>query len=226
LGLVYVQLEKYLPVNVSLYEQAREAHKEKQYEKAIELYKKFIEENPGDSGIIKARYSLAGSYELLGQYENAISEYNKVIESATGDELAALSQYTIASLYMNSGDNDKAREYLNRLIKDFPNNLYVRKGKPQKLFAQTLENEEQWGEAISYYHLILDLEGFQDTGEIKFKIGRCFEILGNSVSARNAYLDLVRDPIVQQQWRESAQQELNRLYQSDLITTTNKIVEE
>ena len=226
LGVGYVQLENFLPTRVSLYEQARAAHKEKDYKKAVELYQKFIKENPNDSNAVKARYSLAGSYELLGDFKNAISEYNNVIKSATEDELAALSQYTVANLYINLEDNNKAREYLNNLIENFPKNLYVRKGKPQKLFALTLENEGKWGEAISYYHLILDLEGFQDNGEIKFKIGRCFEILGNSNSARKAYLDLVRDPLTQEEWRQKAQQELNRLYQSDLITATNRMVEE
>lgn len=216
LGVAFVQLENYLGPKISDYELGRNAHRSQDYEEAIKLYSEYIEENSEGRVTEQAKYSLAGCFEMIEDFNGAMSQYRGLIQDCSNEELAALSLYNLAALEMKLGSNESARKNLSQMIETYPKSLYVRKGKPQLLFARVLENEQNWEEAVAYYYLILDQPDFQDDGEVRFKIGRGYEILEEVGTAQNAYREIVRDPLTEEVWRGKAQGRLSQLYQSNL----------
>ena len=61
-----------------LLNQADAAFDSKEYNEALELYKKFLDKYPNNPDAYRAQLGVAKSYKELGEYDNAIESYNKV----------------------------------------------------------------------------------------------------------------------------------------------------
>ena len=86
-------------------------YQEKNYEKAIELYKEYLVENPND---FDANLNIATMYKHMGKEEDAIS-YMMKLNYANDEE--AINLYSLLSLYYDVKDKDKCIEICDKLIK-------------------------------------------------------------------------------------------------------------
>lgn len=97
---------------VMAYEQwANSYKKSKEYDKAIEIYKFLLEEDPNDSAI---NVFLASTYKSIGDYKKAIEIYKKRVNK---DPKFAPSHYQLATLYSLSKNKKLSIEELREAIK-------------------------------------------------------------------------------------------------------------
>jgi len=88
----------------------------KQYEKAIEEFKKAIELKPGYAD---AYHNLANVYGETGDIENAIENYQNAIKY---NQNLWQSYQNLGAIYFNSGDKEKAKKYLKKALELNPEN--------------------------------------------------------------------------------------------------------
>jgi tol-pal system protein YbgF len=115
-----VKKEPPAPEDQKKYNEAIQAVKEKQYEKAIRLFRGFIKSYPGHNLNDNAQYWIGESYYAQKKYEEAIIEFEEVIQQyPKGDKVpAALLKEGLAFHELN--DNTPARQILKKLIDQFP----------------------------------------------------------------------------------------------------------
>jgi tol-pal system protein YbgF len=102
------------------YSQATDAMNQKQYEKAIRLYRGFIKVNSGHDLNDNAQYWIGECYYAQKKYEEAIIEFEEVIQQyPSGDKVpAALLKEGLAFHALK--DNVPARQILKKLVDQYP----------------------------------------------------------------------------------------------------------
>lgn len=109
-----------LPEDRRAYDEAMEAMKQKQYEKAIRLFRGFIRKYPGNDLSDNAQYWVGESYYAQKKYEEAIIEFEEVVQQyPKGDKVpAALLKEGLA--FHELKDDTPARQILKKLIDQHP----------------------------------------------------------------------------------------------------------
>lgn len=183
------------------------------YDKAIELYKKFLYDNAGEDA---AWYGLARAYVAKDDLSNALESLGKAAEKAPDNQWYALYQ---AELYAKAGRTKDAVKIYEGLVKRFPQTvefyeqlayLSVLAGDPQgglkvldkieKMQGITPENAEK--KHLIYVGLndnkkaAAALERLADAYpadlEHRHKLARFYEAIGDAAAARQTYEDILR----------------------------------
>lgn len=94
---------------------------DKENEKAVELFNKAIERDPG---LAEAHYNLGGIFLLTGDYDGAISEYTKVVDKEP-ENIEAL--YHLGRAYAGKKDYTSARDQWNRILSIDRENLEAKR---------------------------------------------------------------------------------------------------
>ncbi len=83
----------------------------------------------------ECQIGLGNSYKELGDYTQSIVEYKKILDEEPKIDLAADACFYIADLYdryPKSRDFVKAVEYYGRLIREYPNSMWIERAKMRK----------------------------------------------------------------------------------------------
>ena len=96
----------------------------KEYDKAIESYKKAMDLYGGDL-LLKNMIinGLAYAYEGKGDFKNAIANFEKIVN----DPLATIKDqalFNLGMLYARTGKPDKARKAYQQIVSDYPDSIY------------------------------------------------------------------------------------------------------
>ena len=117
---VKVKKEPALPEDQRKYNEAMQAMKLKQYEKAIRLFRKFIKTFPGNELSDNAQYWIGESYYAQKKYEEAIIEFEEVIQQYPKGDKVPASLLKEGLAFHALKDNTPARQILKKLIDQFP----------------------------------------------------------------------------------------------------------
>ncbi|HDQ25908.1 MAG TPA: tetratricopeptide repeat protein [bacterium] len=82
-----------------LYEEGMKYYRIEDYEGAIEIWSRIIQNFPTAKNLYDIRYSLANAYEFARKYDKAIQEYQKVLAEKPKHELAVEAAYRLAGCY-------------------------------------------------------------------------------------------------------------------------------
>ena len=142
-----------------------------EYEKALDVFKKFVEEQPE---LYEARVNIGNCYIKLKQYDKAIEEFEFVLEKLKegkndlkGNEIASPIYASLGELYMDRDDLEKAREYFEKSITIDPSNHALSYN-----VAEILFNSNKIDEAIHYYELTAKIK--PDWPKSYLKLGYCY----------------------------------------------------
>jgi tol-pal system protein YbgF len=117
---VKVKKEPALPEDQKKYNEAMQAMKLKQYEKAIRSFRKFIKTFPGNELNDNAQYWIGESYYAQKKYEEAIIEFEEVIQQYPKGDKVPASLLKEGLAFHALKDNTPARQILKKLIDQFP----------------------------------------------------------------------------------------------------------
>lgn len=115
----------------SFYDVAYETFKKGEFDKARELFNRFLEKYPNGNVSDNARYWIGECFYRKNQYAEAILEYEKVKKDfPSGDKVpSALFKQALSFLKLNK--NDEAKIILNDLIQQYPQSEQVEMAKSQ-----------------------------------------------------------------------------------------------
>jgi len=83
-----------------------------QYTKAIELFRKLIDEYFGQEYAIVAAFNVGECFRLNGDYEQALAEFSEFVENYPNHLLADKAQWTSAWIYIEMEEYPSAKEHL------------------------------------------------------------------------------------------------------------------
>jgi tetratricopeptide (TPR) repeat protein len=99
-----------------------------QYTKAVELFRKLIDEYFGQEYAIVAAFNVGECFRLNGDYEQALAEFREFVENYPGHSLADKAQWNSAWIYIEMEEYPSAQERL----------FLVREGSTYQIPAQEL----------------------------------------------------------------------------------------
>ena len=181
LGLDDVALEeareavRILPSEIGAYKIMGKIYgKKKDFEKAFENFRIAAMYAPGDSEV---RSNLALAYLKIGDYEHAIRQYNAIVRNNPKDPKG---YFLFAKAYAEDGQWNEA---LSTLKKGF--------GLDSRAVSDVLEigdvvfGKKKFNEALEFYKIAL--MGQKDMAKTYYKIGRCYQAVGQADQARDAF---------------------------------------
>jgi tol-pal system protein YbgF len=118
-----------------LYEKAYSLFKSERYKEAYNTFHDFIDKNPGNSLIPKARFWLAESLFNQKEFELSILEYQKVISDYPKDPNAPVSLLKQGMAFERLKDGETAKIIYRKLVKEYPGSEQARtaQGRLEKL---------------------------------------------------------------------------------------------
>ncbi|MFH1395242.1 MAG: tetratricopeptide repeat protein [Candidatus Omnitrophota bacterium] len=149
------------------------------YEKAIELYREILKDNPAD---IKTRTSLADVLSWNKEYDNSIDEYKKVLESDPGD-LFALKK--LAEVYSWKKDYLNAEKIYKQIIEKNPDDTET-----YTALGEILVWQKRYEEANGYF-----MKALKGKEPIKAKLlyGRTLLYAGQFAPAEDVFNEILRE---------------------------------
>ena len=116
------------PVNDARLDLARAYFQTQQYENALNLNKKVLDQLPRDQSLkFLAQYQLAFNYEALGKTDEAITVWSD-LKGNTSPEFQKEADWNLARLYARKGDYPKAAEHYETALKasgNYPNSALL-----------------------------------------------------------------------------------------------------
>ncbi|MFW6160413.1 MAG: tetratricopeptide repeat protein [Acidobacteriota bacterium] len=174
----------------SIYQKGENLYDQGEYEKAISVFKEFIEKQPD---LYEARINLGNCYVKLKEYDKAIEEFEFVLEKLKEEQTDLKENKTAASLYASLGelymdldDLEKAKEYFEKSINIDPSNHALAYN-----VAEILFNSSKIDEAITYYKKSAEIN--PNWPKSYLKLGYCYlnkAEIENSITYFNKFVEL------------------------------------
>ena len=140
-------------------------------DRAVEVYKKIIENSPFDKNADKALYKMAECYRRMMKYKEAIEAYKKLITDYPESELVPEAKYQLAyTKYEASLDPEYDQESTEAALKEFKeiskttavpsiaaeaekvmSDLRIRKANSALKVAEFYERQKKYRSAVIYY---------------------------------------------------------------------------
>ena len=150
-----------------LLNQADAAFDSKEYNEALELYKKFLDKYPNNPDAYRAQLGVAKSYKELGEYDNAIESYNKV------------SSYPI---------HPKLKSKVDEMVKLYIENAKLTSEVNPYEEAKKLLDEGNYQEAINKFEVyIKEHPDSSLLAQAQIRIGESYFKLGDYINSEKAY---------------------------------------
>ncbi|MFH1665155.1 MAG: tetratricopeptide repeat protein [Candidatus Omnitrophota bacterium] len=137
----------------SLYEAGWSYDQAEDGAKAVEYFKRFIAEYPGDKRNPSLLLKAAQVSFKLGRYEDAENDYNEFLSGFENDPLKENALYQLGRLYVKTGEYDKGIKVFRDLLEEFPGS---------KLHAAATywtgycyQRQEKWGDAVGVYEQLI-----------------------------------------------------------------------
>ncbi|OHB71258.1 MAG: hypothetical protein A2W23_01780 [Planctomycetes bacterium RBG_16_43_13] len=110
LGLDNIKVDK-------TYDKAEKAEKEKDYDKALEIYQQYLREDPNDWG---AKRRIGEIYYIKGDYIVAVNELMKVFPAVENPEAKVVLAFKISDILIEKLDKvERAKEILKQIESEF-----------------------------------------------------------------------------------------------------------
>ncbi|HMA61878.1 MAG TPA: tetratricopeptide repeat protein [bacterium] len=106
------------------YEQAREYHKQGNYEAAIEAYRKIIRQDSTSDLADNAQFWIGACYNSMEQFDKAIVEFIEVLTYNNSNKKDD-ALYNMGRSYRLLGNKEKAKTIFQRLIDEYPDSEFV-----------------------------------------------------------------------------------------------------
>jgi tetratricopeptide (TPR) repeat protein len=136
---------------------AAEFFNNKQYEKAIDIYKEILNDNPGDR---LAWYQLGAAYYTIGQYDSAIAAYKHIAKYGNPTVL-----YNLACAYSKANKKDEALNALREAVdKGFSQYSLMKKDPDLK----NIRNDSRFNDILVS---IKSCENTPETKQLNFWVG-------------------------------------------------------
>ncbi len=155
----------------ALYLKGDKLYNQGEYEKALVVFKEFIEKQPE---FYEARVNIGNCYIKLKQYDKAMEEFKFVLEkleeekdNLIGNDTASSVYASLGELYMDKNDFENAKEYFEKSINIDPSNHAL-----SYTVAEILFNSNKIDEAIPYYELAAKTKS--DWPKPYLKLGYCY----------------------------------------------------
>jgi len=104
----------------ALYKEGKKYYDIEDYEGAIQIWERIIQNYPTARNIYDIRYSLANAYEFNRQYDKAIGQYQKVLAEKPKYALATEAAYRLAGCYGKLGKWQYAIEIYRDMVRRGP----------------------------------------------------------------------------------------------------------
>jgi tol-pal system protein YbgF len=114
-----IALAKEPPEVQDEYRIALQALNDRQYDRAIQLFRTFQRKNPNSPMADDAQFWIGESYFNRKDYNRAILEFNDVLKYRRGDKVPA-ALFRQARAFVEIGDKTDARLILQKLVNDHP----------------------------------------------------------------------------------------------------------
>lgn len=162
---------------------------QKDFEKAIEIYREIIEKSPKDRELsIHAQFSIASGLEKLERFEEAIATYQLIVDQyppVLSDTLMPILNVLQTPIYLARihvrqqnkelaiQQYEKARNYYKGISSQYPNTTVSLAAEYQ--LAQTYSDEGKWDQAIEILELICaNYAGKEDVFGTKFQLANIY----------------------------------------------------
>ncbi len=153
-----------------------------EYEAAVAVYQKMVEEN---ADLYVIHKNIGNCYFKQEKYELAVESFLKVLDKAPGSTDILLS---VGNCYANQGENEKAMEWYYKIEFekiDDPTVLYN--------IGTNFYNSSQFEDALKYYKKAVELKS--DFLDSIYQLGLCYLTTGSNEEAIAAFEDYLRmDP--------------------------------
>lgn len=117
------------PVVVDDYSRAVGFLKKREYKKSLNLFDKFIKENPDDKRIDLAYFNKGEIYFSLKQYDSAIIAYDQIVTRFPRSEKIADAMLKEGICFLKLGDSIDAKYLLEKVVKGFPESEQAKSAK-------------------------------------------------------------------------------------------------
>ena len=156
-----------------VFQQAQMYFESQEYEKAIEYYSLYIQENEAkgiDTDLALSYHNIGMVYDNWGEHQKALESYLKsldIIKSHSGEEnppAAATTYNNIGMVYDNQGDYKKALEYFSKAL-DIRKSIYEGENHSEiatsyNNIANVYKNQGEFKKALEYFLKSLDIQRF------------------------------------------------------------------
>jgi len=193
-----------------LFKEAKLKEDEKDFKKAVKLYKKVIKAYSGYDWAEKAQYRLAGCYLALEKDDDALKSFQSLLADHPQTEFFLEAKLNICEILV------KQKKY-QQAIKSFKNILEVEKkgtiaARVQYRIGDCYLASREMEDALLAYLKVTLLHYNQPEWAEKalLKSGGCYENLGDEKNATQCYLDLI-EGYPDSSLRKQAQRKYNNL---------------
>jgi len=154
-----------------------------QFQEAIGVYTKMLEENPD---IYILNKNIGNSYFEMEDYAQAMTFYQKILDQDPDDGAAKIA---IGNCYANQGENETALEWYNKVEFDSIQDATVLYNTGTVLY-----NSGNYSEALRYYQRSVEIQS--DNLDGIYQLGLCYLTMGNkdeSIKNFEKYLEMDAD---------------------------------
>ncbi len=123
------QVAAVTPIAAQDYENAWKRLKEKDYRRAIQQFKKFVENHSNSSLTDNAQYWIGESYYALKDFDQAISEFDKVRERYPDGDKVPAAWLKMGFAFSELGEHATARLILQEVIRKYPQSETAKKAR-------------------------------------------------------------------------------------------------
>lgn len=117
------------PIAAQEYENAWKRLKEKDYRRAIQQFKKFVQNHSNSSLTDNAQYWIGESYYALKDFDQAISEFDKVRERYPDGDKVPAAWLKMGFAFSELGERATARLILQEVIRKYPQSEAAKKAR-------------------------------------------------------------------------------------------------
>lgn len=182
----------------------------KKFAEAIKAFQNFVSGYPEDELTEIAKFHLANGLFQAGEIEESIEEYKEILEKYPDSRFASHVRLNIALAYKKLNEWKKAIEEYKNFIQQHPEEEKANFAKWQ--IAEISRNNGDYQQAIEFYQMVEPTREITKY-EIKYRVGDCYECLGEIVEAINVYQTLQELPVKNDPFRLAGLLRLAEIYE-------------
>jgi predicted negative regulator of RcsB-dependent stress response len=115
-----------IPGKMSLLYAANSYYNAEDFDRAIDLYKEFLQKIPADSSLRDvAIMSLGYCYETTGKFEAALDSFNLFVSHTRNNKLKEKARFDICRIYWLKGDLEQSLSLYEEFLKDYPDSFWL-----------------------------------------------------------------------------------------------------
>jgi len=159
----------------------------KKFAEAIKAFQNFVSSYPEDELTEMAKFHLANGLFQAGEIEESIGHYREILEQYPDTRFAPHARLNIALAYKKLNEWKKAVEEYKNFIDEHPDGEKANFAKWQ--ITEISRNNGDYRQAIEFCQMVEPTQEITEC-EIEYRVGECYESLGEMAEATNVYQTL------------------------------------